>query len=146
MSKLYDNYLYLKRTEELADTTLYLFKSGIFFIFLDDDAKIASKLLNLKLAYLTENIVKCGFPINSLNKYSTILKQSSYNFKIVDTINNTAYTINNYSTNEKTKDLLFKITTIDTNNLSIKEAYQFIDDIKFSAKSIMEGELKNAKY
>ena len=74
MSKLFDNYLNLKATEKDANNTLYIFKSGIFFIFLDNDARIASKLLNLKLTYLTENIIKCGFPINSLAKHLTRLK------------------------------------------------------------------------
>ena len=93
MSKLYDNYLYLKETD---DKTLYLFKSGIFFIFLADDAKIASKLLNLKITYFTEDVIKCGFPVSSLEKYTNILKRSPYNFKIVDNIKNTIYSIHNY--------------------------------------------------
>jgi DNA mismatch repair ATPase MutS len=145
MSKLYDNYLFLKTNENNSDNTLYLFKSGIFFIFLDNDAKIASKLLNLKITYLTQSVVKCGFPLNSLEKYSNLLKQSSYEFKIVDTVKSTAYTINNYTINEKVKNLLSEISIIDSNTLSIKEAYNFIDTIQVSAKSIIEGDNNNAK-
>lgn len=144
MSKLYDNYLFLKKNENNSDTTLYLFKSGIFFIFLDNDAKIASKLLNLKITYLTQSVVKCGFPLNSLEKYSNLLKQTSYELKIVDTAKSTAYTINNYAIDEKTKNLLSEISSVDSNTLSIKEAYNFIDTIQISAKSIVEGD-NNAK-
>ncbi len=142
MSKLYDNYLFLKTNENNSDNTLYLFKSGIFFIFLDNDAKIASKLLNLKITYLTPSVVKCGFPLNSLEKYSNLLKQTSYELKIVDTAKSTAYTINNYTIDEKTKNLLSEISSVDSNTLSIKEAYNFIDTIQVSAKSIMEGDMK----
>ena len=45
MSRLYDTYSLLKKTDENADNTLYLFKSGIFYIFLDNDARIATSLL-----------------------------------------------------------------------------------------------------
>ena len=144
MSKLYNNYLFLKTNEKNSDNTLYIFKSGIFYIFLDNDAKIASKLLNLKITYLTENIVKCGFPLNSLEKYTKILKNTSYNFKIIDTVKNTAYTFNDYTIDEKVKKLLSEISTIDTNSLSVKEAYNFIDKIKVSAKTIIGGHINNA--
>ena len=70
MSKLYDIYSSLKSNESNSDKTLYLFKSGIFFILIDEDAKIATKILNLKITFLTENVVKCGFPVSSLKKYS----------------------------------------------------------------------------
>lgn len=33
MSKLFDNYLNLKATENDSDNTLYIFKSGIFLYF-----------------------------------------------------------------------------------------------------------------
>ena len=51
MSKLYDKYLFLKDNEPNPDSTLFLFKSGIFFIFLDSDAKIASNIFNFKLKF-----------------------------------------------------------------------------------------------
>lgn len=58
MSKLYEKYKNLKSENA---TKLYLFKSGIFYIFLDEDAIKMSNLLNLKLTNLNETIVKCGF-------------------------------------------------------------------------------------
>lgn len=138
MSKLYDNYLYLKANDKEASKTLYIFKSGIFFIFLDSDAKIASALLNLKITYLTENIIKCGFPLNALEKYTNILKTSSYNFKIIDSNFSTSYTIDNYQIDGETKELLSDISSVDVTSLSIKEAYDFIDKIQTSAKSILK--------
>lgn len=144
MSKLFDNYLNLKATEKDANNTLYIFKSGIFFIFLDNDARIASKLLNLKLTYLTENIIKCGFPINSLEKYTNILNKTSYKIKIIDTAKNYVYTFDDYKLDKKIQELLSVINSVDINSLSVKEAYDFIDFLKEYTQNIFGKENNNA--
>ena len=72
MSKLYDAYKYCKKNNN-EERTLFLFKAGIFYLFLDEDAKIASNILNLKLTYLNDTVLKCGFPTSALNKYSILL-------------------------------------------------------------------------
>ena len=126
-----------------TENTLYLFKSGIFFICIDEDAKKASKILNLKLTNLNQDIVKCGFPIKSLEKYSNLLNLSNYSFKIIDSTLNESYTVGNYSKNTDIRKLLLDISNIDTNTISIKEAYSFIDKIKYKALSIIGGENKN---
>ena len=66
MNKLYDKYLELK---EKDSNTLYLFKSGMFYIFLDSDANVVSEKLKLKLTNFNGTIFKCGFPVQSLTKY-----------------------------------------------------------------------------
>ena len=71
MSKLYDNYCYLKTIDP---DTIYIFKSGIFYIFLDKDAKVVSDLFSLKLTNLNENVLKCGFLIQSIDKYSKLFE------------------------------------------------------------------------
>lgn len=144
MSKLYNTYMSLKTNEKDTGNTLYLFKSGIFFICIDEDAKIASQILNLKLTNLNQDIVKCVFPIKSLEKYSNLLNLSNYRFKIIDTTKNELCTVNNYSENTTIHKLLLDISNIDTNTISIKEAYSFIDKIKYEALSIIGGENKNA--
>lgn len=141
MSRLYDTYSLMKKTDENADNTLYLFKSGIFYIFLDNDARIASSLLNLKLAYLTETIVKCGFPINSLEKYKILLKNTPYKIRIVDTSQNISYSIADYSTDSSIKELLSEIASVNPDELSISEAYAFIEKINKASKSILGGTL-----
>ena len=70
MSKLFTMYQNLK-SENSSD--LYLFKSGMFYIFLDDDARKINELLGLKLTNLNSSVQKCGFPQNSLNKYLKLL-------------------------------------------------------------------------
>ncbi len=71
MSKLFDKYTELKRNNP---SKYYLFKGGIFYIFIDQDAIHMSPILNLKLTHLNEKILKCGFPINNIDKYSSIFK------------------------------------------------------------------------
>lgn len=144
MSKLFDNYLNLKATEKDANNTLYIFKSGIFFIFLDNDAKIASRLLNLKITYLTEDVIKCGFPINSLEKYTNILNKTSYKIKIIDTAKNYIYTFDDYKLDKKIEELLSVINSVDINSLSVKEAYDFIDFLKEYTQNIFGKENNNA--
>ena len=66
MSKLFNNYILLKSQD---CNKFYLFKSGIFYIFLDADARSMSQQFGFKLSNLNNSVVKCGFPTNSLDKY-----------------------------------------------------------------------------
>lgn len=54
MSKLYQTYAALKMQNS---SQLYLFKSGIFYIFLDEDAKLISTKFNLKLTNLNSMLL-----------------------------------------------------------------------------------------
>ena len=81
MGKLYTKYKSLK---EKDSSMLYLFKSGIFYIGLDEDAKKLNETLGLKLTNFDGNTVKCGFPSNSLETYLTKLQDSNINFRLID--------------------------------------------------------------
>ncbi len=139
MSKLYDTYISLKANEETNNNTLYLFKAGLFFICIDQDARIASNILNLKLTNLNETIVKCGFPIQSLEKYSNLLKLSNYHFKIIDTTKKETFSISDYSIDTNINSLLAQIKNVNPESLSIKEAYSFIEEIKQKVSTIERG-------
>lgn len=77
MSKLLDMYTSLKKEDS---ETLYLFKVGLFYNFLNNDAVTVSNLTNLKITNLSPTILKCGFPLNSLDKYINLF--NSLNLKI----------------------------------------------------------------
>ena len=139
MSKLYDIYSSLKSSNPNTDKTLYLFKSGIFFILIDEDAKIASKILNLKITFLTENVVKCGFPVSSLKKYSSLLQATDYNFQIIDSNSNISYSLKSYSLNENIKTFLSQVSSLDTNSLSVREAYELLDKLKNTSNNLLKG-------
>lgn len=135
MSKLYEKYLLLKKQD---CSTLYLFRSGIFYIFLEDDAKKMSSLLNLKLTNLNETTLKCGFPVNNLNKYSNLIQSAGYNIHIVDTYTSKTYSSADYILNSDLKDFISKLSNINCNNLSIREAYDMIENIQQDAKKFKE--------
>ena len=80
MANLYDKYLELKKGDS---TKFYLFKSGIFFVFLDDDAKYIANELGLKLTDFRAPVVKCGFPVKELNKYTKFLKLLNINYDLI---------------------------------------------------------------
>ena len=122
MSKLYDIYKKLKNENS---ETLYLFKSGVFYICLDDDAKVLSKIYNLKLTNLNVDIVKCGFPCSSFDKYYKLFVNDDINFKIVE--NNAIFDSSDYLLNKSILSLLDKI---NIDNLSVSEAYQFIEELQ----------------
>lgn len=134
MSKLLEIYKNLKQND---NETLYLFKSGIFYIFLDNDAKIINKAFGLKLSNLNDRIVKCGFPANSLQKYLKLLSCTNYNIKIIDNSNTISYTVSDYNLDIEIKKLLHNISNIDTETLSISEAYSLLNDLKDRAQKII---------
>ena len=133
MSKLYNTYLALKKQDS---KTIYLFKSGIFFLALDKDAYTLSDIFHFKLGNLTDTVVKCGFPCSSFDKYSNLFKIHNLDFKVIELENNTIYNFNEYKQNQSIVELLELISSVDVNNLSITEAYQWIEDIKNKVSDI----------
>ena len=83
MSKLYENYLALKKED---DSKCYLFHNGIFYLFLDQDAKRLSSLLQLKLTPFTIDVVKCGFPESALTKYQQMLEDFSISYQLIEAV------------------------------------------------------------
>ena len=133
LCKLYNTYLELKKQDE---EIIYLFKSGIFFIALDNDAYTLSKIFNFKLTNLTDTVVKCGFPCSSFNKYSKLFILHHLKIKIIELDNKVIYQFKDYVLNIKITELLNDIKSIDINTLSIQEAYQFIENLKNKVNKI----------
>ena len=137
MSKLIKMYKNLKTQNS---EKIYLFKSGIFYIFLDEDAREMSKALDFKLTSLNDEFVKCGFPSNSFDKYMNLIKKLNYDVEIVNPNNNMPYPVKSYSENLDVSNLLNEIVSIDVDNLSVREAYSFLDKIKYECKKIMQSQ------
>lgn len=128
MSKLLNIYNNLK---EKDSNTLYLFKVGLFYNFLNNDAITISNLVHLKVTNLSPSIVKCGFPVNSLDKYLNLFNSLNLNIKIIDSANyNTIYKVDDYKLNSDIKDLFNKILNVDIESLSIQDAYSFIENLQ----------------
>ena len=139
---IYQSYVSLKIKDS---SKLYLFKSGIFYIFLDEDAKLISSKFNLKLTNLNSMIVKCGFPTSQIEKYTNLLTMANIPFKIVDLVDNSLYSPKDFILNENVKSLLTKIVSVDAYSLSISGAYEFIDEISKECKSLLGDYNSNGK-
>lgn len=142
MSKLYQTYIALKVQDS---TQLYLFKSGIFYIFLDEDAKLISSLFNLKLTNLNSMIMKCGFPTSQIEKYTELFKKANLSFKIIDTANNSLYSPKEFILNKNLETFLLKIASVKAYDLSISSAYDFIDKISEESNFLLGEFNKNGK-
>lgn len=118
MSKLYKRYL----EEKSKDSNyLYLFRSGMFYIFLDEDAKKINSITTLKLTNLNNDIVKCGFPYKCLEKYLEIFENLNLNIKIIEK----KYIDNNYE-----ETIINKIKKIDLNRITPIEPFEILKEIK----------------
>lgn len=133
MSKLYQKYTYLKKQNS---ENLYLFKSGIFYIFLDDDAKKMSPILSLKLTNLNEKILKCGFPVSKLDKYLSILKALPYKIDIIDEVKAEPTTVSNYIDKQLLENLVIQLCQLDLDTLSIREAFALLGKLQNDANKL----------
>ena len=126
MSKIYNKYIQLKNSKTYVENTLYLFKYGIFFVFIDEDAKIISNYLHLKLSNLNNNVVKCGFPVNSLDKYMNLFKNIPYKIEIVNLENNTNLSPNYYVYYENIQKITNELASVNIDSLSISQTYDLL--------------------
>lgn len=117
MSKLYTKYLEKKNINK---DKYYLFECGMFYIFIDDDAYKISKYVPFKITKLNENIVKCGFPKNSIDKYMEIFENLELDVEIIN--NNDRGVIND--------KIIKMIKDIDIDNISPLKAIEILYKFK----------------
>ena len=117
MSKLYTKYLEKKNINK---DKCYLFECGMFYIFIDDDAYKISKYVPFKITKLNENIVKCGFPKNSIDKYMGIFGNLELDVEIIN--NNDRDVIND--------KIIKMIKDIDIDNISPLKAIEILYKFK----------------
>ena len=131
MSKIIDTYEKLKK--ENADK-IYLFKSGIFYIAVNEDALSLNELFGFSLTDFGTNI-KVGFPNNSLNKYIKKFEDKNIDFQIID--NNKKIENNiDYLNEEKCKNILNEIKNMDLNGVSPIKAFQKLYDYQNIIKKL----------
>jgi len=133
MSKLYDQYVKLKNENE---NTVYLFKSGIFYIALDSDAKKLSEALGFKLVNFNDIIFKCGFPQNRLSYYTAKLKSMSIDFNIIDSNYEKIENYSDYLNNNKLKEIINSVLEIDFNNITFKDSFSLMQKFQNELKEI----------
>ena len=137
MSKLYDEYRKLKIKDE---SKLYIFKSGMFYIALEEDAKTLSEMFDFKIVKLNENVVKSGFPISRLEYYLELLSKRNINFEIIDGNYSKIENYEDYMNNCKLKKIITDINNLDLDNVTFKEAYNYLEKLKNEIKKIYKVE------
>jgi hypothetical protein len=143
MSKLYDKYLELKN---LDDTKLYLFKSGIFYIGLNDDAKKLSEFFDFKITNLNDTVIKCGFPEKRLEFYSSLLEKLDVNFEVVDLrYDKKIDNFQEYLNVQNSKHIIDKLINIDFNNITFKEAFEILNQLSEEAKRLVNTDNEVSK-
>lgn len=138
MSKLYEKYLKLKAQES---NKVYLFKCGTFYYFLDEDAKKISEIFPLKLLPFTEDVFKCSFPITRLSYYICEFQKLNINFEIIDNQYNKIENYSDYLNNENLKSIVNKIINLDLNNITMKQAFNILEDLQDKCKNIKQEAL-----
>lgn len=108
---------------------IYIFKVGIFYNILSEDARLVSNAIGLKLTDLGPEIVKCGFPIAKLDKYTNLLTTHNIPFEVVSMPASSCQS-SPYSS------IISKIRNIDLNNTTFKEAFDILYNIQQKLKNM----------
>lgn len=126
MSKLLKQYEELKKKDP---DKIYIFRVGIFYNILNEDARLVSKEIGLKITDLSPEIIKCGFPVATLEKYTNLLAEHNIKFEIIS---------NQTSSNQNTSyaKIIQKIQNIDLDNTTCKEAFDILYMIQQNLKNI----------
>ena len=132
MSKLLTQYQELKKKDA---SSIYIFRVGIFYNILNEDAKIINEKLGLKITSLGPSIFKCGFPVSSLDKYIIQLNNLKIKYKIIDNLPNS--NINDYMNNIEVKKIINKIINLDMNNTTFQQSFNILLDIQNHFKKII---------
>ncbi len=115
MGSVYSKYLKLKKEDSKK---IYLFKSGSFYIFLDNDAYEVCKKVPLKLTRYNNIICKCGFPINSYDRYMEVFDNLGLDIRVVS------------RDEEEIRKYLNKICELDLDNITPLESINILSRLQ----------------
>lgn len=133
MSKLYEQYKEMKKGNE---NSVILFKSGIFYIALAEDATFLSDKLSLKLTNFNGIVSKCGFPVSRFYYYSHLLNELSINYIILDTSNQSLSNSPVSMENVELKGIISYIMSLNFDCISFRESFDILRRIQELLKRI----------
>ncbi len=131
MGKLINQYKSLK---EQNSEKIYLIKSGIFYIALEEDAKFLSEKIGLKLTNINETTKKCGFPVSRLEYYKKIFDIAKINYELIDNETNNVKIVD-----QDLSSIINKITKIDFDNITYKQAFEMLQNISNQIKQTIKS-------
>lgn len=126
MSKLYDKYLILKKEEP---NKLYLFRCGKFYIFLEEDCEFINDYVVLKKTPFSKDVLKCGFPDQSLENYMRVFNNLNLNVEIIEDegFKKSSKILDSKKLEE---DVIKEIKKINLNKTTPIDALKFLNKIK----------------
>lgn len=127
MSKLMKQYEELKKKDS---EKIYIFQVGIFYNILNEDARLVSKEIGLKLTDLGPEIVKCGFPLSTLGKYTELLSEHNIKFEVISNL------ASSNNQNASYEQIIKNVQSLDLNNTTCKEAFDILYNIQQKLKNI----------
>lgn len=86
---------------------IVLINSGAFYIARGKDAVLLHNILDLKVNCMESEICKVGFPINSLEKYTKLIREKEY-----------SYIVYNYESNTSKLKILNEFNGTKLNNIT----------------------------
>lgn len=126
MSKLFDKYLILKKEDP---SKLYLFRCGKFYIFLDEDCDFINDFVVLKKTPFTSNVLKCGFPDQSLEDYMRVFENLNLNVEIIENEEN-KLSSSILKERKIEESVIKRIKKLDINTITPLEALKILEEIK----------------
>lgn len=126
MSKIYSQYLRLK--EENQDK-MYLFHSGMFYIFIADDAKKINEYVVLKETKFTNDVMKCGFPSSRLDDYLRVFQNHKLIVEVIDKLEDTLSDNISLEKNKKYDKIFNMLYGKNINNITPIKALEILDQI-----------------
>ena len=117
---------------------IILIKSGNFYVALQQDAIVLNDIFKYKLN-ISNNIIKVGFPINTLNKILKTLDNININYIVLDKnilhINKSKTNMYNKYINNNISNYILRIKNI--NNILNQNIYNNIDNVLDSIENII---------
>ncbi len=76
--------------------------------------------------------------MQNLDKYLNLLKNTNFQIEILNSTNSTAHSGKEFTLNLNVKNFLIKLSTINIDSLSIKEAYSIIENITIESQQLIK--------
>lgn len=83
MSQIFNKYQELKKNDP---NTMYLFRSGNFYIFIGEDADTINEYVVLKKTNFCKEAMKCGFPMGSLEEYLKVFQNHGLKIQVIESL------------------------------------------------------------
>lgn len=109
----------------------------MFYISLQEDAEKLSDIFGFKITNLNEEVIKVGFPRNRLEYYTVKLQSmDNVDFEIVDSNYGQVENYSDYLNNNKLKSVADSILKLDLDNITFRQAYDFLSDLKTEIEKV----------